>query len=86
MNPLAESNLSCHGKATCEMPQVLLVLPSNQDETSVTTATSEDVYSSSQAKNRKYPSYIHRKSSWLPVGPETVPGPEFCPEAIIKYA
>ncbi|XP_065855255.1 increased DNA methylation 1-like [Euphorbia lathyris] len=27
----------------------------------------------------------YKKSSWLRVGPDMVPGPEFCPDAVIRY-
>ncbi|KDP45793.1 hypothetical protein JCGZ_17400 [Jatropha curcas] len=86
MHLLTKSKVSCPEKRVCMLPQVL---PSNQDGISVTISTNnEKGFSSSNADKitEKYSSSMCIRSNWLSAVPQLVPGAEFCPDSVIKYA
>ncbi|KAJ9189423.1 hypothetical protein P3X46_000719 [Hevea brasiliensis] len=85
MSLLTESNVSCYEKTACVLPQGSSVLPSKQDGIFVANSRSIEEGFSSYNGNKINGSSRCRKSSWLPAGPDLVPGAEFCPDAITKY-
>ncbi|KAJ8769778.1 hypothetical protein K2173_007638 [Erythroxylum novogranatense] len=69
-------------------PQSFDLLPLNLDGGSVVNSmTNDEGISGSDCNNltRRYSSPVCSKTPWLPAGPDLVPGPEFCPEAVVKY-
>ncbi|XP_055960804.1 uncharacterized protein LOC126667579 isoform X2 [Mercurialis annua] len=87
MNLLARSDLSCPGKPACEMPLVLLPSTFGKDGTSVATSSiNAGLTFDFDAYNKNYSTSVCKESTYLPVGADVVPGPEFFPDAIRKYA
>ncbi|KAL9371293.1 hypothetical protein Peur_036433 [Populus x canadensis] len=95
--PTAESTLdravpkfSCEDDAVvCMKPRALFALPSNLDGIpAVSSITSDEGFSNSNSNkiNGSSSGSACIQSSWLCAGSDIVPGPEFCPDAIIKYA
>jgi len=95
--PTVESTLdrvvpkfSCEDDAVvCMKPRALFALPSNLNGIpAVSSITSDEGFSNfnSNKINGSSSGSACIQSSWLCAGSDIVPGPEFCPDAIIKYA
>ncbi|KAJ4725560.1 PHD zinc finger protein [Melia azedarach] len=84
-----ESDGTLHDKS---VPRVVFALPSNPGGncgiSAINRGNGEQFCSSKSGKTlREFRSSKHRKiGNWQPAGPDMVPGAEFCPEAITKYA
>ncbi|KAF9675679.1 hypothetical protein SADUNF_Sadunf09G0057400 [Salix dunnii] len=73
----------------CMHPQASVAIPSNLEANpAASSITSDDGFFSSNSNkiNGSSPGPACIQSSWLCAGPDIVPGPDFCPDAIIKYA
>ncbi|CAK7330553.1 unnamed protein product [Dovyalis caffra] len=81
---------SCDDKpAVCMQPQTFFTLPSNLDGIPVLSSIiSDEGFSNSNSNKLNWSSSGSTcfQRGWLPAGSDIVPGPEFCPDAIIKYA
>ncbi|KAF8018805.1 hypothetical protein BT93_H3642 [Corymbia citriodora subsp. variegata] len=89
MNTSDEQELSSDSKGPSVLPEALPPLPFNPERNSCNssqiTAKASSTTNSNQNRNPISDSTCSNSGNWLPLGPNLLPGAQFCPGAIDNY-